>query len=382
MILNQALYQEKKKLGVNKKYRSLKTYQNIRLKPKISEINNVIKTDMSESEFKLIFLLLEKIENELSFNSLEENTFIFDKNDYILHKEKASLNNYSHFKELEKFFLFICSLSLFQLKILNESQPEYSQKRNDLPIIFTTPFRDSLTNSQRMDLDELETMSLSRYIILVDCKKDISPENLDYKYMKYKVKTFVNTDDDEEELELELSFDEEKDFINNNKIYLKRGRNYINRNSYDNKGQLSSSSNINNSTTVRKTITNDTIVPKTSYKKLLKFNEEMDEYDTLEKMIRSIRDKKNEKFMSKNRRLISEYLNGLNLKDKRFLINNPELLQNMMDDAVNKIAKQKQNYNNNKMLKNNNNINNKFKNDVSYNFSYEISQKSLTASDK
>ena len=337
---------------------------------------------MSESEFKLIFLLLEKIENELSSNSLEENTFIFDKNDYILHKEKASLNNYSHFKELEKFFLFICSLSLFQLKILNESQPEYSQKRNDLPIIFTTPFRDSLTNSQRMDLDELETMSLSRYIILVDCKKDISPENLDYKYMKYKVKTFVNTDEDEEELELELSFDEEKDFINNNKIYLKRGRNYINRNSYDNKGQLSSSSNINNSTTVRKTITNDIIVPKTSYKKLLKFNEEMDEYDTLEKMIRSIRDKKNEKFMSKNRRLISEYLNGLNLKDKRFLINNPELLQNMMDDAVNKIAKQKQNYNNNKMLKNNNNINNKFKNDVSYNFSYEISQKSLTASDK
>ena len=108
----------------------------------------------------------------------------------------------------------------------------------------------------------------------------------------------------------------------------------------------------------------------------------MDEYDTLEKMIRSIRDKKNEKFMSKNRRLISEYLNGLNLKDKRFLINNPELLQNMMDDAVNKIEKQKQNYNNNKMLKNNNNINNKFKNDVSYNFSYEISQKSLTASDK
>ena len=190
--------------------------------------------------------------------------------------------------------------------------------------------------------------------------------------MKYKVKTFVNTDEDEEELELELSFDEEKDFINNNKIYLKRGRNYINRNSYDNKGQLSSSSNINNSTTVRKTITNDTIVPKTSYKKLLKFNEEMDEYDTLEKMIRSIRDKKNEKFMSKNRRLISEYLNGLNLKDKRFLINNPELLQNMMDDAVNKIEKQKQNYNNNKMLKNNNNINNKFKNDVSYNFSYEI----------
>ena len=61
---------------------------------------------------------------------------------------------------------------------------------------------------------------------------------------------------------------------------------------------------------------------------------------------------------------INKNLNSSNIKNKdsktkrlkRFLINNPEFLQNMMDDAVNKIAKQKQNYNNNKMLKNNNNI--------------------------
>ena len=293
------LNSRKKRLGVNKNFRSLKTYQNIRVKPKISEINNGIKTDLSEKEFNLIFSLLEKIEKALSSESLEDKAFILKKRTLIFPNEKVPLSNYSHFKELEKFFIFICSLSLFQLKILNESQPEYSEKRDDLPIIFTTSFRDSLTNSQRMDLDELETMSLSRYIILVDSKKDISPENLDYKYMKYKVKTHLENEE-EEIFELQLSFEEEKNFINNNKIYSKRGRNYCTRNINNNKGIFSSSSNINNSTTVRKTITTVSVGKSSSYRRTLKFNEENDYFEILEKMIRSIRDKKNEKFMSKN----------------------------------------------------------------------------------
>ena len=119
-------------------------------------------------------------------------------------------------------------------------------------------------------------------------------------------------------------------------------------------------------------------MPKTSYKKLLKFNEEMDEYDTLEKMIRSIRDKKNEKFMSKNRKLIFEYLSGLNLKDKKFLIDNPKLLQKMMDDLANKIARKKQK----KLLEEKKIKNENFKNDASYSFSFEMSQKSQNAVDK
>ena len=371
------LNSRKKRLGVNKNFRSLKTYQNIRVKPKISEINNGIKTDLSEKEFNLIFSLLEKIEKALSSESLEDKAFIFKKRTLIFPNEKVPLSNYSHFKELEKFFIFICSLSLFQLKILNESQPEYSEKRDDLPIIFTTSFRDSLTNSQRMDLDELETMSLSRYIILVDSKKDISPENLDYKYMKYKVKTHLENEE-EEIFELQLSFEEEKNFINNNKIYSKRGRNYCTRNINNNKGIFSSSSNINNSTTVRKTITTVSVGKSSSYRRTLKFNEENDYFEILEKMIRSIRDKKNEKFMSKNRKLIFEYLSGLNLKDKKFLIDNPKLLQKMMDDLANKIARKKQK----KLLEDKKIINENFKNDASYSFSFEMSQKSQNAVDK
>ena len=371
------LNSRKKRLGVNKNFKSLKTYQNIRVKPKISEINNGIKTDLSEKEFNLIFSLLEKIEKALSSESLEDKAFIFKKRTLIFPNEKVPLSNYSHFKELEKFFIFICSLSLFQLKILNESQPEYSEKRDDLPIIFTTSFRDSLTNSQRMDLDELETMSLSRYIILVDSKKDISPENLDYKYMKYKVKTHLENEE-EEIFELQLSFEEEKNFINNNKIYSKRGRNYCTRNINNNKGIFSSSSNINNSTTVRKTITTVSVGKRSSYRRTLKFNEENDYFEILEKMIRSIRDKKNENFMSKNRKLIFEYLSGLNLKDKKFLIDNPKLLQKMMDDLANKIARKKQK----KLLEEKKIINENFKNDASYSFSFEMSQKSQNAVDK
>ena len=371
------LNSRKKRLGVNKNFRSLKTYQNIRVKPKISEINNGIKTDLSEKEFNLIFSLLEKIEKALSSESLEDKAFIFKKRTLIFPNEKVPLSSYSHFKELEKFFIFICSLSLFQLKILNESQPEYSEKRDDLPIIFTTSFRDSLTNSQRMDLDELETMSLSRYIILVDSKKDISPENLDYKYMKYKVKTHLENEE-EEIFELQLSFEEEKNFINNNKIYSKRGRNYCTRNINNNKGIFSSSSNINNSTTVRKTITTVSVGKRSSYRRTLKFNEENDYFEILEKMIRSIRDKKNENFMSKNRKLIFEYLSGLNLKDKKFLIDNPKLLQKMMDDLANKIARKKQK----KLLEEKKIINENFKNDASYSFSFEMSQKSQNAVDK
>ena len=371
------LNSRKKRLGVNKNFRSLKTYQNIRVKPKISEINNGIKTDLSEKEFNLIFSLLEKIEKALSSESLEDKAFIFKKRTLIFPNEKVPLSSYSHFKELEKFFIFICSLSLFQLKILNESQPEYSEKRDDLPIIFTTSFRDSLTNSQRMDLDELETMSLSRYIILVDSKKDISPENLDYKYMKYKVKTHLENEE-EEIFELQLSFEEEKNFINNNKIYSKRGRNYCTRNINNNKGIFSSSSNINNSTTVRKTITTVSVGKRSSYRRTLKFNEENDYFEILEKMIRSIRDKKNENFMSKNRKLIFEYLSGLNLKDKKFLIDNPKLLQKMMDDLANKIARKKQK----KLLEDKKIINENFKNDASYSFSFEMSQKSQNALEK
>ena len=382
--------QRKKRLGINKNFKSLKTYQNIRVKPKIAE-NNETRMDLSEKEFNLIFSLLEKIEYELSKENLEENSFnfIYKKRNTIFQNIKQPLMDYTNFKEMEKFFIFICNLSLFQLKILNESQPEYSPKRDDLPIIFTTPFRDCLTNSQRMDLDQLETMSLTRYIILVDSKKEISPENLDYKYMKYKVKTPASN---EEEAEMLLSFDDDENNsfhneINKNNNYenkkvikLKKGRNSHRKFNLENKGLFSLSTNNNNCSTMRKTITTATLRKRTSAKKSLTFNDDSDDVSSLDLMFRNLRDEKNAKFMNKNRKFIMEYLYGLDKDEKKFLLNNPTSLQKMLDKLSNKISKK----NERKIRMSNKNKKNviKINNDISISFSYEISQQSQINSKK
>ena len=356
----------KKRLGVNKSFKSLKTYQNIRVRKKINESNNSIQnTDLGEKEFNLIYLLLEKIENELAKDSVEEVRFGKKRNTISLNK-KPIIPPYTNFKEMEKFFIFICNLSIFQLKILNDSQPKYTEKRDDLPIIFSTPFRDCLTNSQRMDLDELETMSLNRYVILIDSKKDISPENLDYKYMKYKIKTPANND--EEEIELQFSFDEEEKINNNEKISIRKGRNIKRKNL----SVFNSSSYFNNnSSLLRKTATTATIRKRISAKRSLCFDDDEDEIN-LELIIKSIKKEKNIKFMNKNRNIIMEYLSQLNKEEKAFLLNNKDFIEKMMDKIGKKITKIN---NEKKILSDNNQKRKKYNNKATYSFSYEISQK-------
>ena len=82
-------------------------------------------------------------------------------------------------KEFEKFFLFLNKLSLYQIKILNETQPD-DKKRNHLPIMLSNQFKDCLNRIQRIELDNLEIMSLSRFMILKDPNKWIIPTNLNY----------------------------------------------------------------------------------------------------------------------------------------------------------------------------------------------------------
>ena len=170
---------------------------------------------MTEDDSKLIRFLLERIDygyNEQLRIEESNNSLLKKRNSYYDFSQKQTKNiNYSNFKEMEKFFMFICDLSIFQLKILNESQPEFYSKRNDLPIIFSNQFKDCLTLSQRLTLSKLETMSLSRYIILIDSNKDICPENLDYKYMKYKIKT---SNEKKEEIFLKFISDERRKTLN------------------------------------------------------------------------------------------------------------------------------------------------------------------------
>ena len=94
----------------------------------------------------------------------------------IEYKERINLNK-KVLKELEKFFLFYINLSIYQIKVLNETQPK-TKIRNYLPILFQNQFKDSLSLRQNIELENLDVMCLSRYLILKDPNKPIYPKNL------------------------------------------------------------------------------------------------------------------------------------------------------------------------------------------------------------
>ena len=159
--------------------------------------------DISDINRRRLCFILSQIELELGinqkknmyfYNSMKSLEEIQDISSY----DSASSNSNKQFhvvefdkegkikQATENFFLFICSLSLYQLKILNEFQPEQSQKRDELPIIFPNQFKDCLTFKQRLALNHLDTMSLSRCVILLDSTKEISPFNLNYFLLNKK----------------------------------------------------------------------------------------------------------------------------------------------------------------------------------------------------
>ena len=147
----------------------------------------------------------EKINNDK--NNL--NLFLINDKDKDKERKDSSKNilvcgqkeiDFNILKDMEKFFIFLCSLSLFQINILNETQPT-SLKRNDLPILFSSQFRDSLSFNQRTELDNFKTMSLNRDDILKNPNGWIIPNNLNINtiseknFEKYKLimeRLFIN----------------------------------------------------------------------------------------------------------------------------------------------------------------------------------------------
>ena len=140
-------------------------------------MNNSMDSFQDNYNDKLKKILVDKynLENEFSFEGDEENQ-------EILVCRKKELDN-NILKEIEKFFVFLCSLSLYQIKILNETQPD-NVKRNDLPILFPSQFKDCLSNIQRIELETIQTMALSRFIILKNPDKWIMPNNLNIELVK------------------------------------------------------------------------------------------------------------------------------------------------------------------------------------------------------
>ena len=109
-------------------------------------------------------------------------------------KEKEKIQNNSFYdmenpkisKEIEKFFIFLNTLSIYQIKLLNDTQPT-NDNRNDLPIFFHNQFKDTLSSTQRLNLDIINIMSLSRCAILIDPNSYILPSNLKFTSLTKKI---------------------------------------------------------------------------------------------------------------------------------------------------------------------------------------------------
>ena len=101
-----------------------------------------------------------------------------------LNETKKNINEEIFIKEFEKFFIFLSSLSVYQITVLNETQPQ-NPKRNDLPISFSNQFKDCLSFLQRLQLDKLQTMTLSRFKILKNPNGWILHSNLNTNLLQY-----------------------------------------------------------------------------------------------------------------------------------------------------------------------------------------------------
>ena len=149
---------------------------NLNMSSSYNNLNNSINNSCS-----IIF------ENKAAENNFYKNySSIFNKdNNDINYIQNDNNYNYKNdkdtkiIKEFEKFFIFLNNLSVYQIKILNDTQPE-NEKRNYLPLMFSDQFKDCLTRIQRIEFDNLQTMALSRFTILKDPNRWIVPNNLNY----------------------------------------------------------------------------------------------------------------------------------------------------------------------------------------------------------
>ena len=279
--------------------KSILTANDRKSKSNISNLNN------SNSNFNNSFIIFENKDAENHFyqnnNYYKNNVNNYNINDinenYFCQNNN---NNYNYIcqdvkiiKEFEKFFIFLNNLSLYQIKILNETQPKPSKKRNDLPIIFNNQFKDCLTNSQRMYLSSLESMNLSRYIILNDVNGDICPENLDFRFMKYRIK---DTDSEDE-----------KDFFKYQCTKIK-GRKYS-----DNHKTQDETNNIYKNNNVH-----------SSYKKMKSdLGRKTFSVNDLETLLNYIKNKEIKEFIDSYKNDILKLLNNLNKEEQNEIRNSP-----------------------------------------------------------
>jgi len=278
----------------------------------VNSSHQVMKYNLTNGDKSRIMRLLEEIEIacwEKDANKLknknqyaEVTKYPYDRSkNYLIRNQKIITS-----KEMEKFFIFICSLSIYQLKILNDTQPPPSQRRNDLPIIFNNQFQDCLTNAQRMNLTLLETMSLSRYILLKDTNKDISLENLDIRFMLYRIK--------DEEVDNKIDYNK---IMRRNRI---KSNNRFKR--------------INNSK--GNSFRSNTFSIKTPMKKVKKYYEDEEEDDALKYFMKN-NSPKNKKLIGNHKKELTKFIEDINNDELKIFYKNPELLSKLVENTEKKI---------------------------------------------
>jgi hypothetical protein len=278
-------------------------------KDRITDTNFCNYYILSDSDKRRLMALLYKIDQAFDDNYdlySDNETSQKSVNEYQIRNYNLERKKLINSREMEKFFLFLCNLSIYQLKILNESQPQPSDKRDDLPIIFNNQFKDCLTNTQRMQLCLLESMSLSRYIILKNTNDDICPENLDYNFMKFRIK---DTDSTQYKAK-------KKEKLNNNIYNLKPKKS---RNVDTNNNKDFSINNYGFNNTVSTHI-------KTKYD----IDEEntMPDYDAL---LNSIKDDENRDFINSYRNSIIQLLSDLNRQEQKVFLNSTKMLKKLIN---------------------------------------------------
>ena len=179
---------------------------------KFGDLNN----DENQKRLNLISNFLEEIkkhnETKLSHVKSLENINVILNNEKIVkikeinNREKGKTRNNDEIiinDEIEKLFIFLNSLSVYQIKLFNETQPNLGT-RNEMPIFFSNQFKDSLSNNQRTSLDKLNIMSISRSSLLSNPNKSILPSNLKLKYPNDKIKNLAKNKKDKT---VKLNFD-------------------------------------------------------------------------------------------------------------------------------------------------------------------------------
>jgi len=278
-------------------------------KDRISDTNFCNYYILSDTDKRRLMALLYKIDQTFDDNYelySDNETSQKSVNEYQIRNYNLERKKLINSREMEKFFIFICNLSIYQLKILNDSQPKPSDKRNDLPIIFNNQFKDCLTNNQRMQLCLLESMSLSRYIILKNTDEDICPENLDYNFMRFRIK----------DTDINKNKGKEKEQLNNN-IYSIKPKKSRNVNSNNNKDFNSNNYGFNNTVSTH---------IKTKY--------DIDEENTIpdyDLLLNSIKDDENRDFINNYRNSIIHLLSDLDRQEQKVFLNSRKMLKKLIN---------------------------------------------------